>query len=162
MITPMVARIEPLPFDREGWLFELKWDVSLLKTPSALLALNLELRWNYIPGAMRELIFSLLYSLSCGLRTPTHLHLEIIALRHQLGILQRKVPVRPRLKMTDRCFESLCPDSGPIGAGVSSFSSLGLWWHGIAKAFAFTGLGRAVGESVDRKSIRRYESQFKR
>ena len=26
MITPMVARLEPLPFDREGWLFELKWD----------------------------------------------------------------------------------------------------------------------------------------
>ena len=41
MITPMVARIEPLPFDREGWLFELKWDVSLLKTPSALWVLKL-------------------------------------------------------------------------------------------------------------------------
>jgi bifunctional non-homologous end joining protein LigD len=26
MITPMVARLEPLPFDRGGWLFELKWD----------------------------------------------------------------------------------------------------------------------------------------
>jgi bifunctional non-homologous end joining protein LigD len=26
MITPMVARLEPVPFDREGWLFELKWD----------------------------------------------------------------------------------------------------------------------------------------
>ena len=26
MITSMVARLEPLPFDHEGWLFELKWD----------------------------------------------------------------------------------------------------------------------------------------
>jgi hypothetical protein len=26
MITPMVARLEALPFDREGWFFELKWD----------------------------------------------------------------------------------------------------------------------------------------
>jgi bifunctional non-homologous end joining protein LigD len=26
MITPMVARLVPDPFDREGWLFELKWD----------------------------------------------------------------------------------------------------------------------------------------
>ena len=51
---------------------------------------------------MRELIFSLLYSLSCGLRSPARLHLEIIALRHQLGVLQRKVPARTRLKVTDR------------------------------------------------------------
>jgi ATP-dependent DNA ligase len=26
MITPVVARLEPFPFDREGWLSELKWD----------------------------------------------------------------------------------------------------------------------------------------
>ena len=26
MITPMVARQVPDPFDREGWQFELKWD----------------------------------------------------------------------------------------------------------------------------------------
>ena len=26
MITPMVARLVREPFDREGWLFELKWD----------------------------------------------------------------------------------------------------------------------------------------
>lgn len=26
MITPMVARQVPDPFDRDGWLFELKWD----------------------------------------------------------------------------------------------------------------------------------------
>jgi bifunctional non-homologous end joining protein LigD len=26
MIIPMVARLVPTPFDREGWLFEIKWD----------------------------------------------------------------------------------------------------------------------------------------
>jgi putative transposase len=51
---------------------------------------------------MREILFPLLYSLSCGLRTRTRLHLEIIALRHQLGVLQRRVPTRPKLKVTDR------------------------------------------------------------
>jgi hypothetical protein len=53
-------------------------------------------------SGMRELIVSLLYSLSRGLRSRAQLHLEIIALRHQLGVLQRKVPTRPRLKVTDR------------------------------------------------------------
>src|SRR5262245_10785341 len=53
-------------------------------------------------GAMRELLLSLFYSFSCGLRTRTRLHLEIIALRHQLGVLQRKVSTCPRLKVTDR------------------------------------------------------------
>jgi hypothetical protein len=51
---------------------------------------EVELRWNYIPEVMRELLSPLLYSLSCGLRTRTRPHLEIIVLRHQLGVLQRK------------------------------------------------------------------------
>ena len=37
---------------------------------------------------MRELIFSLPYSLSCGLQTRTRLHLEIIALRQHLAVLE--------------------------------------------------------------------------
>ena len=99
-------------------LFELLLLLSLLKTPSALWALKLRLRWNYIPGAMRELIFAVLYSLCCSLRTRTRLHLEIIALRHRLGVLKRNGPVRLRLKMTDRWLWVLCPDSGPVGARV--------------------------------------------
>jgi hypothetical protein len=51
---------------------------------------------------MRELIFFLLYSLSCGLQTWARLHLEIVALRHQLAVLRRKVPPRPKLKSFDR------------------------------------------------------------
>ena len=59
-------------------------------------------QWNYIRAVMRELIFSLLYSLSCGLQTRARLHLEIVALRHQLAVLRRKVPTRPKLKSADR------------------------------------------------------------
>jgi len=51
---------------------------------------------------MRELLLSLLYSLSCGLRSRAGLHLEIVALRHQLAVLHRKVPTRPQLKSADR------------------------------------------------------------
>ena len=51
---------------------------------------------------MRELIFSVFYSLSCGLQTRTRLHLEIIALRHQLAVLERKFPTRPKLSWADR------------------------------------------------------------
>ncbi len=51
---------------------------------------------------MRELIFSVFYSLSCGLQTRTRLHLEIIALRHQLAVLERKLPTRPKLSWADR------------------------------------------------------------
>ena len=80
-------------------LFEL---AVLTENSVGIVGVEVELRWNYIPGVMRELLSSLLYSLSCGLRTRTRLHLEIIALRHQLCVLQRKVPTRPKLKVTDR------------------------------------------------------------
>ena len=36
MITPMVARLVRDPFDREGWLFELKWDAIPSTLDSAL------------------------------------------------------------------------------------------------------------------------------
>ena len=60
-----------------------------------IVGVEVELRWNYITGVMRELVFSLLYSLSCGLRTRTRLHLEIIALRHQLGSSNGRFPRAP-------------------------------------------------------------------
>jgi putative transposase len=53
-------------------------------------------------SGMRELIFSMFYSLSCGLQTRTRLHLEIIDLRHQLAVLERKFPTRPKLSWADR------------------------------------------------------------
>jgi putative transposase len=59
-------------------------------------------QWKYPSVAMRELIISLLHSLSFGLRTRTWLHLELLALRHQLMALQRKVPARPKLMLAHR------------------------------------------------------------
>jgi putative transposase len=67
-----------------------------------MVAIEVMYQWKYPSVAMRELIISLLYSLSFGLRTCTRLHLELLALRHQLMVLQRKVPTRPKLKLADR------------------------------------------------------------
>ena len=76
--------------------------LSLLKTPSALWALKL-----ISDGTIFQESCVNSSSLSCirflaDFGLATRLHLEIIALRHQLGVLQRKVPTRPRLKVTDR------------------------------------------------------------
>jgi hypothetical protein len=50
---------------------------------------------------------SLLLSLLLTLRTWAHsraaLHVEVLALRHQLQVLQRSQPRRMRLATTDRC-----------------------------------------------------------
>jgi putative transposase len=72
------------------------------KNSVGIVAIEVLGQWNYVRAVMRELIFSLLYSLSCGLQTRARLHLEIVALRHQLAVLRRKVPTRPKLKSADR------------------------------------------------------------
>src|SRR5437762_954888 len=50
---------------------------------------------------MFQLIFSLLLSLRSPLRTHAELQIEIVALRHQLNVLQRNVR-RPKLRSADR------------------------------------------------------------
>src|SRR5262245_52727931 len=50
---------------------------------------------------MFQLIFSLLLSLRSFLRTHAELQIEIVALRHQLSVLQRNVR-RPKLRSADR------------------------------------------------------------
>ena len=50
---------------------------------------------------MRSVIVSLLFTLCASLRDRAALQLEILALRHQIGILQRSVK-RPKLTTADR------------------------------------------------------------
>ena len=50
---------------------------------------------------MLNLLVSLLVAALAFVRTRRHLALEILALRHQLGVLKRSVK-RPRLTSTDR------------------------------------------------------------
>src|SRR5262249_35772214 len=82
--------------------------------------------------AMREFTLSLLYySVSFGLRTRTRLHLELLALRHQLTVLQRKVPARPKLKWADRwlwvLLSQLWPDWRSVLVMVKPETVVG--WH---------------------------------
>src|SRR5688572_20516730 len=53
------------------------------------------------PIAVRHLFSALIASLSASFRSRAALQLEILALRHQIGILQRSVK-RPKLTPLDR------------------------------------------------------------
>jgi putative transposase len=52
---------------------------------------------------MTSVLRSLLLTLRTLARSRAALHLEILALRHQLHVLQRTRPRRVRLAKTDRC-----------------------------------------------------------
>jgi hypothetical protein len=52
---------------------------------------------------MISVLLSLLMTLPGLARSPTALHLEVLALRHQLQVLQRTRPQRLPLRKTDRC-----------------------------------------------------------
>jgi hypothetical protein len=51
---------------------------------------------------MKAVLSSFLYMLRSCFRTRASMHLEILALRHQLAVLQRRTTKRPRLRTADR------------------------------------------------------------
>jgi putative transposase len=51
---------------------------------------------------MLALMSAMLSLLACRLRSRTDLELEVVALRHQLMVLRRQRPGRPRLTLIDR------------------------------------------------------------
>jgi hypothetical protein len=53
-------------------------------------------------GSMTSLLIALLASLRATTRSRLELAAEILALRHQLAVLQRTTPKRPRLRPIDR------------------------------------------------------------
>jgi hypothetical protein len=53
---------------------------------------------------MFTVISALLTSLSLTWRTRAALQVEILAIRHQIGLLQRSSRTRPRLTPADRLF----------------------------------------------------------
>jgi putative transposase len=53
---------------------------------------------------MTDVILTLLRSLSSIVKTRAALQIEIVALRHQINVLRRSVPNRPRLRPSDRLF----------------------------------------------------------
>lgn len=52
--------------------------------------------------AMLAVLISLLLALRDGVRTRAALHVELLALRHQIHVLTRSRPLRPRLTRADR------------------------------------------------------------
>jgi len=51
---------------------------------------------------MTALFIALFAALRSFVRSRVDLHVEILALRHQLAVLQRQSPRRPRLHSADR------------------------------------------------------------
>ena len=51
---------------------------------------------------MPALFIALFAALRCTVRSRLDLEAEVLALRHQLGVLQRQAPKRPRLSRADR------------------------------------------------------------
>src|SRR5215472_8582107 len=102
----------------------------------------------FSPSMLTSLL-ALLITLRSILRSRLDLQFEILALRHQIGVLQRSAEKRPRLTATDRLLWSRYPASGAIGARRWCSSSRKRFWPGIAKAFACFGLGRYGTDNPD-------------
>ena len=86
------------------------------------------------------------------LRSRVDLQLENLALRHQIGVLQRSVKKRPKLTSIDRLFWVLYPASGAVGARRWSSLSRKRLWPGIVGGFAGFGLGGFDRDSPDAPS----------
>jgi len=91
------------------------------------------------------------------LRSRVDLQLENLALRHQIGVLQRSVK-RPKLTSTDRIRWVSLSASAAIGARRWSSLSRKRLWPGIVGGFAGFGLGRFDRDSPDApSSVVRFE-----
>jgi transposase InsO family protein len=80
---------------------------------------------------MHKILISLLHGILAGLRSRAALQLEVIALRHQLGVLQRNQRTRIRLSRLDRALWVLLYRlwSGCLGAVVIVKPDTVVRWH---------------------------------
>src|SRR5215510_14835543 len=85
---------------------------------------------------------SFLAALLSILRSHAALELENLALRHQIGVLQRSAAKRPKLTPWDRLLWIGCPASGATGARRWPSSSEKQLYLGIGLASACSGPGR--------------------
>jgi len=106
---------------------------------------------------------TLLATLSSILRSRAALELENLALRHQIGVLQRSSAKRPKLNPADRLLWTVYPASGVTGAQRWLSSSQKRSLLGIGPAFDCSGLGRCGAANPDDPSFRtRSELSFAR
>ncbi len=112
---------------------------------------ELSLFLRFAPVAVFVAFFT---SFALSFRSRAALQLEILALRHQLGVLQRSVK-RPNLTSSDRLlWVWLCriwPDWRSALIIVQPPPSS----RGIARAFDYFGSGRFVADGVDGHRFRR-------
>src|SRR3989442_3809725 len=80
---------------------------------------------------MAALFVALLASLRATIRCRVELAAEILALRHQLAVLQRTPPKRPRLRPIDRLLWVLLSNGWPNWrqAGQSVTPATVVQWH---------------------------------
>src|SRR5262252_2919619 len=101
---------------------------------------------------MMSLLMSVLATLNGALRSRAPLHLEALALRHQLQVLQRSRPRRPRLAKIDRWLWAWLSRSwsGWRTALVIVKPDTVIAWH--RKGSGPSGLGRVADAAGDRLS----------
>jgi hypothetical protein len=92
---------------------------------------------------------TLLATLSSLFRSRVALELENLALRHQIGVLQRSARKRPRLTPVDRLLGLAVPDLGRLALGIShrqARNGRGLAWLPV---FGCSGPGRCGAANPD-------------
>ena len=77
-------------------------DLSLPETRYLLWSLQLRAETDTVRRSMTALFIALLAAFRSSVRSRLELQTEILALRHQLAVLQRQAPKRPRLGRVDR------------------------------------------------------------
>ena len=101
---------------------------------------------------MTSVLLPLLLTVRGLPRSRIALHLEVLALRHQLQVLQRSRPRRLRSRTADRWLWVWLSRVGPRGERRSSSSNRRPSSPGIAGASDCSGRGRVVDAPVDRPS----------
>src|SRR5215472_360088 len=107
----------------------------------------------FSPSMLTSLL-ALLITLRSILGSRLDLQLEILALRHQIAVLQRSAKKRPRLTATDRLLWVSLSRIWPLALDVGCLSSPKRLWPGIAKASACFGLGRYGTDDPDGRRSR--------
>ena len=93
-------------------------------------------------------VFSAFTSVALSFRSRAAIRLEILALRHQLSVIQRSVK-RPKLTPADRLLWVWLVASGPIGDPHSSSFDRTPSSPGIVRAFGCFGRGRLAAGGLD-------------
>ena len=93
---------------------------------------------------MISLLGLLLYVLVSPFKSQARLEAEIVLLRHQLNVLRRRIPSKPRLTVADRSTNGKKRMQSPLSGRTRSFD-------GIGRASACTGAGSRIHSAAGRR-----------